>query len=133
MEALVEDARAAGSTITYDDTLPASPPLPDAIARTIYRIIQEGITNASKHAPAATLTITVSGSPDLGVEVALRNPIGFGPTRTPGAALGLIGLNERVELRGGRLTHGIEEQPTGTPAFVLHAWLPWTPEAEEGS
>ena len=132
LPALIEEARAAGSTISYDDTLPARPPLPDAIARTIYRIIQEGITNAAKHAPGATLSITLSGSPDTGVEVVLRNPLGFGPTRTPGAGLGLVGIAERIELRGGRLTHGIEGAPGATPTFVLHAWLPWTPEVEEG-
>jgi signal transduction histidine kinase len=121
LPALVHDARATGATIEYDDRLPAEPPLPDAVGRTAYRIVQEGVTNAAKHAPAATLRIRIDGSPERGVEVSLRNARGFGPTRTPGAGLGLVGLTERAQLRGGSLAHGIEDG-----AFVLRAWLPWT-------
>ena len=74
--------------------------VPEAVGRTVYRIVQEGITNARKHAPGALLTLRVSGSPEDGIDVLLRNPVGFGPSRTPGAGLGLIGLAERAELRG---------------------------------
>jgi signal transduction histidine kinase len=49
----------------------------------------------------------------------LRNPLGFG-TATPGAGLGLVGLTERAELRGGRL----EARREGA-SFVLHGWIPW--------
>ncbi|MBM7515946.1 sensor histidine kinase [Nocardioides nitrophenolicus] len=132
LEALVVDARAAGAAIEYDDGL--SGPLPDAVGRTVYRIVQEGITNAGKHAPAATLRIAVSGSPTDGVSVVLRNALGFGPTRTPGAGLGLVGLTERAELRGGVLEHGIEHtaEPAGADVFVLRAWLPWAAEPGQG-
>ena len=77
----------------------------------------------------------VGGSPEEGVDVVLRNALGFGPTRTPGAGLGLVGLAERAELRGGWLAHGVEEQPAGTPAqaaFVLRAWLPWSSDETGG-
>lgn len=128
---LVDDARAAGTAIEYDDQVAGE--LPDIVGRTVYRIVQEGITNAAKHARAATLRITLSGSPADGVDVVLRNALGFGPTRTPGAGLGLVGLTERAELRGGWLTHGVEPaaDPTAPEAFVLHAWLPWAAEQEE--
>ena len=132
--ALVADARAAGAAIEYDDGLADGEPLPDAVGRTVYRIVQEGITNAGKHAPAATLWITVSGSPADGVDIVLRNALGFGPTRTPGAGLGLVGLTERAELRGGTLEHRIERAPGGTGAkvFVMRAWLPWAAEPGQG-
>lgn len=129
LAALVEEARSAGSTIDYDDRLGAQEPPPAAVGRTVFRIVQEGITNASKHAPAAALQVRVDGSPETGVEVVLRNAVGFGPTRTPGAGLGLVGLRERAELRGGTLVHGIEPAAPdgGRPeAFVLRAWLPWS-------
>lgn len=129
--ALVEDARAAGATIEYDDRLADHEPPPVGVGRTIYRIVQEGITNATKHAPAAAIRVRVDGSPETGVEVTLRNALGFGPTRTPGAGLGLVGLTERAELRGGWLAHGIEQPRPGEaqqPAFVLRAWLPWSSE-----
>jgi signal transduction histidine kinase len=124
LPALVEHARDAGLHVELSDRLSEqladSQPLPDVVGRTLYRIVQEGITNAGKHAPGAVLRIEVSGSPAEGVDIVLRNPLGFGPTRTPGAGLGLIGLAERAELRGGRL----EGRRDGRQ-FVLHGWIPW--------
>ena len=115
---LVEDAQGSGVRVEFEDLV--HDPVPDAAGRTIYRIVQEGITNARKHAPGALLTVRVAGSPDDGIDVLLRNPVGFGPSRTPGAGLGLVGLSERAELRGGRLDHGREGS-----TFVLHGWIPW--------
>jgi signal transduction histidine kinase len=115
---LLEEAEESGVRVELEDLV--AEPVPEAVGRTVYRIVQEGITNVRKHAPGALLTVRVSGSPEDGIDVLLRNPIGFGPTRTPGAGLGLIGLTERAELRGGRLDHGREGA-----TFVLHGWLPW--------
>ncbi|TNM37471.1 histidine kinase [Nocardioides albidus] len=130
LTALVADARAAGATIEYDDVLVDGGELPDVVGRTVYRIVQEGITNATKHAPAATLRIRIGGSPDDGVEVVLMNAVGFGPSRTPGAGLGLVGLTERAELRGGTLSHGIAHSKAAgaVDQFHLRAWLPWAAE-----
>ncbi len=118
---LVAEASEAGLHVEHRDLVDRSTgPVPDGVGRTVYRIVQEGITNARKHAPGALLTIEVSGSPDDGVEVCLRNPIGFGVTVTPGAGLGLVGLSERAQLRGGRLEHRRDDG-----SFVLRGWLPW--------
>jgi signal transduction histidine kinase len=117
---LVEEARESGLHIDFVDRLDADGTVPDAVGRTLYRIIQEGITNARKHAPGALLTIEVGGNPADGIDFLLRNPLGFGPSATPGAGLGLIGLSERAELRGGRLEHRREGQ-----AFVVTGWIPW--------
>jgi signal transduction histidine kinase len=119
VEALVEGARAAGQRVEYVDELAAAAP-PDLVGRTVFRIVQEGLTNASKHAPGALLTIRVSGSPEDGVRVELRNPVGFGGPRPPGAGLGLVGLAERAALGGGRLEH--QRLADG---FVVSGWLPW--------
>ncbi|MCW2772027.1 MAG: histidine kinase, dimerization and phosphoacceptor region [Nocardioides sp.] len=116
---LVADATRSGARVELEDFV-ADRSVPDAVGRTVYRIIQEGITNARKHAPGALLTVQVSGSEEDGIDVLLRNPVGFGPTQTPGAGLGLIGLAERAELRGGRLDHGRDGS-----TFVLHGWIPW--------
>jgi signal transduction histidine kinase len=127
---LVAEARAGGLRVDYDDAL-SSAEVPVGLGRTVYRIVQEGITNARKHAPGAVLSIAVSGGPDEGLRLLLRNPLGFGPTdprgRTPatgnpGAGLGLIGLTERAEIRAGWLRHGRDET-----SFTLEAWLPWSP------
>src|SRR6478735_9561923 len=64
---LVSDAMVSGMRIEFDDLV--ADPVPDAVGRTIYRIVQEGITNARKHAPGAMLSVRVSGSPDDGIEV----------------------------------------------------------------
>ena len=120
LPSLVENARESGLHVEFVDRIDGDDPLPEVVGRTLYRIVQEGITNAGKHAPGAVLRIEVSGSPDAGVDIVLRNPIGFGPTRTPGSGLGLIGLTERAELRGGRL----EGQRDGQQ-FVLRGWIPW--------
>jgi signal transduction histidine kinase len=116
---LVDDARRSGLNVSYHDEVADAGEVPDAVGRTIYRIVQEGITNARKHAPGSLLTIALSGAPDVGVDVTLSNPLGFG-SRTPGAGLGLVGLSERTELRGGRLEHRRDGA-----SFVLHGWIPW--------
>jgi signal transduction histidine kinase len=120
---LVAEARDAGLRVELEDLVvqgEGSERVPDGAGRTVYRIVQEGMTNARKHAPGAMLTVRIAGTPDDGIDVVLRNPLGFGPTQTPGAGLGLIGLTERAELRGGRL----EARRDGS-TFVLHGWIPW--------
>ncbi|KQW49332.1 histidine kinase [Nocardioides sp. Root1257] len=118
---LVTEARDSGLRVDLDDLVPEDGPrMPDAAGRTVYRIVQEGMTNVRKHAPGALLTVRITGTPDDGIDVLLRNPLGFGPTQTPGAGLGLIGLTERAELRGGRL----DARRDGS-MFVLHGWIPW--------
>ena len=102
----------------------ATTPVPPATGRTVYRIVQEGITNVRKHAPGTGLDISSTGDPRAGITVLLTNPLAghAGPrTGAPGAGLGLVGLRERTELRGGWL-----DQRTEGATFVLEAWLPWT-------
>ncbi|NYI76123.1 sensor histidine kinase [Nocardioides panzhihuensis] len=114
---LVEETRAGGMNITMEDDVDGSPP--EAVGRSIYRVVQEGITNARKHAPGAALKVSLRGSEEHGIDVLLRNRLGF-DSNTPGSGLGLIGLTERVDLAGGRLTHRTEKD-----VFILEAWLPW--------
>jgi signal transduction histidine kinase len=116
---LVAEAGDGGLNVVLDDQVDGPDQVPDAVGRTVYRIVQEGITNVRKHAPGSTLTIQLRGSPETGLDVVLRNPLGFG-SATPGAGLGLVGLTERAELRGGRLEAGREGA-----SFVLHGWIPW--------
>jgi len=116
---LVAEAREGGLNVEFRDRVRADDPVPEAAGRTLYRIVQEGFTNARKHAPGSLLTVELSGSPEDGLDVTMRNPLGFG-SATPGAGLGLVGLAERAELRGGRL----ETRREGS-LFVLHGWIPW--------
>jgi signal transduction histidine kinase len=118
--ALVEQSRAAGATVSldlvHDDTMPAG------VGRHAYRIVQEALTNARKHAPGAPVRVAVTGCAEEGLVVEVGNPLGGGGS-TPGAGAGLVGITERVHLAGGRLEHG----PTPAGDFHLRAWLPWQP------
>jgi signal transduction histidine kinase len=121
LAALVEESRAAGMRITARIELGDATP-PAAVGRTAYRIVQEGLTNARKHAPGAAVTLTVNAPDgDLQVEVRSLAPVAVASeSPLPGAGTGLIGLAERVTLAGGELESGVD--PEG--AFVLRARLP---------
>jgi signal transduction histidine kinase len=121
LAALVEESRAAGMRIAARIELGDAAP-PAAVGRTAYRIAQEGLTNARKHAPGAAVTLTVHAPDgDLQVEVRSLAPVAVASgSPLPGAGTGLIGLAERVTLAGGELEHGVD--PDG--AFVLRASLP---------
>ncbi|WP_309237805.1 sensor histidine kinase [Streptomyces albidus (ex Kaewkla and Franco 2022)] len=108
---------------------------PAFVGRTAYRIVQEGLTNARKHAPGTQVTVEVSGGPGQGLTVRVSNPVpsevepaarefaldpGSSGSGVPGAGQGLIGLAERARLIGGRLEHG-----RSGAEFRLLAWLPW--------
>jgi signal transduction histidine kinase len=73
-------------------------------------------------APAAEVTVTVCGGPGEGLSVRVRNRAAGAQAAIPGAGLGLIGLVERAELAGGRLTHGRSGDD-----FQLDLKLPWPP------
>jgi signal transduction histidine kinase len=116
---LVAEARESGLHVDFRDRVSAPGEVPDGAGRTLYRIVQEGLTNARKHAPGTLLTVELTGSPEDGLDVVMTNPLGFGAA-VPGSGLGLVGLSERAELRGGRL----ETRREGA-SFVLHGWIPW--------
>ena len=119
--ALVEESRAAGMRITARIELGDATPSA-AVGRTAYRIAQEGLTNARKHAPGAAVTLTVQ-APDGDLRLEIRSLASVAVAAAPplpGAGTGLIGLAERVTLAGGELESGVD--PAG--AFVLRARLP---------
>ncbi|MER5772130.1 sensor histidine kinase [Streptomyces sp. NPDC001985] len=122
LDALIAESRAAGMTVVLDNRIPDPAAVPAATGRTVYRIAQEGLTNARKHAPGAEVTVAVTGRPGEGVTVAVDNPAPVGEVRAvPGSGQGLIGLTERATLAGGSLRHG----RTGDGGFRVRAWLPW--------
>lgn len=121
LPALVEESQAAGMRVAARIELGDAAP-PAAVGRTAYRIAQEGLTNARKHAPGAAVTLTVRAPDgDLQVEVRSLAPVAVAAAAPlPGAGTGLIGLAERVSLAGGELEHGVDRDG----AFVLRARLP---------
>ena len=126
LAALVDSACEAGADVVLTaELLAPGSEIPIPTGRAIYRIVQEGLTNAARHAPGARVYVDVEGGPEAGLTVLMRNRIGFGfgkGSSRQGAGLGLVGLTERAELQGGRLRH----RTTGA-TFQLEAWLPWGP------
>ncbi|SFW79503.1 sensor histidine kinase [Amycolatopsis australiensis] len=126
LEDLVGEVAATGARVelTLPDPLPA---VPDQVGRAVYRVVQESLTNAAKHAPHAAVEVRLAVSGDrLAVEVTNR----LTPHRStvPGSGYGLVGMRERVELAGGDLRTG----PTGDGRFQVLARFPVGPLAEEG-
>lgn len=122
LPALLDEARASGMRIETPE-LVAFDGIPDTLGRTLYRVVQESLTNARKHAPNTLVTVSVNGSPYAGLWVTVTNPLEVGSSRldVPESGLGLIGLAERTALVGGKLTHRV----TPGREFVVEAWLPW--------
>jgi signal transduction histidine kinase len=121
--ALLDESRAAGMDVRLDERA-ATDAVPSAVGRAAFRVLQEALTNARKHAPGAPVTVRLDPGPPLVLEVVSGPaPELLDDEPVPGAGLGLVGLAERVALADGSLDHG--EDPAGR--FVVRATLPWTP------
>jgi signal transduction histidine kinase len=128
LPALVEESRRAGMSVALECDV-GGDELPQRLGRTVYRLVQEALTNARKHAPGQLVTIEVAAA-DAGMRVTVTNrpPVGgaeSGRRQQPdqvGSGTGLIGLGERVTLAGGTLEH--RSLPDG--GFRLTAELPRT-------
>jgi len=127
LERLIEASRSAGVSVTGEFLLPND--VPDSVGRTVYRVVQESLTNVHKHARGASTEVYVHGARGEGVTVRVTNvrPVAAG-SLLPGSGAGLVGLRERVQLVGGRLTTG----PTEEGGWQVHAWLPW-PDHRQGA
>ncbi|WP_435113178.1 sensor histidine kinase [Nocardiopsis synnemataformans] len=106
LDRLVEEWRTAGMPVHREETGQVRP-LPAGAQRTAYRIVQEGLTNAAKHAPGAAVTLRLHYA-DRQLEVEVANAPARGPASPmPRSGFGLTGLHERVVLSGGSLSAGV--------------------------
>jgi signal transduction histidine kinase len=132
LDALLERARAGADTAGLrlalrDDRSADGAALPAPVELAAYRVVQESLTNALKHAAPGTVTVELAHDRPgpLTVRVTSHLPAdgagaGAGP-RAPGSGAGLIGMRERAELLGGTLHAG----PTdGSDTWVVRAELP---------
>nr|WP_238607522.1 histidine kinase [Amycolatopsis sp. Poz14] len=113
---LVESARAAGMTVAVDSTVDEE--LPTAVDLTAYRIAQESLTNAVKHAPGGRVTVRLRVA-DSTLTVEIGNELLGAPTPSDSGGHGLLSMRERAHAVGGTLRAG----PSG-PRWLVHAELP---------
>lgn len=128
LPALVQHERDAGASVDLetDGDLEG---VPEPLSRNAFRIIQECLTNARKHAPASPVAVRIEVRAGKDVQVEVSNPVvapsaasggtaSVAPTRS---GLGLIGLTERAVLAGGELSYGVDR----ARRFLVRASLPW--------
>jgi signal transduction histidine kinase len=133
LDALLESARSAGVTVTADIT--GTPrPLPDGVDLSAYRIVQEALSNAMRHAPGAPVAVKLYyGDAALVVEVRNDCPPGDCTAEAQdgapgeGGGHGIIGMRERATMLGGHLQAG----PTEKGEFLVTAALPLDNEPAE--
>jgi signal transduction histidine kinase len=127
VKALVARARESGVPVELaeadapPDAPGAQPPLPRMTGRAVHRVVQESLTNATKHAPGAAVLVRVVRDEST-VTVAVTNSATAGLVRPGAGGTGLVGLDERVRLAGGALAHG----PSPDGGFAVTARLPLT-------
>jgi signal transduction histidine kinase len=123
LEPLVARAREAGLPVELEiDGKPGR--IPAGVELSAYRIVQEAITNVTKHAPGAMTRVDVQCLADR-IELAVLNDDpaqanGTPPAATPGRGYGLIGIRERASLYGG----SVEAGPRAEGGFAVRARLP---------
>jgi signal transduction histidine kinase len=121
LDGLIAETRDAGTAVDVTRRVTQPEDLPGGLGRTAYRVVQEGLTNARKHAPGQPVRVLLAGKPGGRLVVELANPVGPTDPVINGSGTGLIGLTERVRLAGGEIDHTI----SADGEFVLRAWLPW--------
>jgi signal transduction histidine kinase len=128
---LLDDCAGAGTPVTCTVSAEVTTALPGLLgqaSRNAFRILQESLTNARKHAPGQAVLVEIGGSPGERLTLVVSNTVpdaGHGRSGSadhpPGSGLGLVGLAERARLAGGELVHGVDRGGR----FTVRAWLPW--------
>lgn len=132
LDTLIGNARTNGLDVTLDDTRGVTESkLPAPVELAAYRIIQESLTNALKHASPGPVSVTLTQRSHA-LDVHVTSPYGSpaGP-RAPGSGAGLVGMRERTELLGGTFDSGPESTTDGK-VWIVRATLPVDP-ADQGA
>jgi signal transduction histidine kinase len=114
---LVAEASAAGQKVELSMPEPMPEP-PAAVGRAAYRVVQEALTNAAKHAPGVQVGVSIAVEGEA-IVVEVRNVRGPAAATVPGSGYGLLGMRERVSLAGGELETGWRDG-----MFTVRAVLP---------
>ncbi|HWU07983.1 MAG TPA: histidine kinase [Streptomyces sp.] len=128
LDALVEQAGAnsasSGLTVTLDDGREESGPLPAPVELAAYRIVQESLTNALKHAAPGPVSVRLGRTRRV-LTVEVSSVFGDRPgPRAPGSGAGLVGMRERVALLGGTIEAGPAPGDEDARIWRVRAELP---------
>lgn len=115
LDQLVSELSDAGLDV-HLDIAGARPELSPGAELVIYRVVQEGLTNALRHAGMARVDVTIRYGPDM-IDVAIEDNGSAAPEGRPQAGHGLVGMRERVAAVGGSVEFG--PRPGGSGWFVL--------------
>lgn len=116
---LVETERALGSAVTLTVT-GAARELPRGLALSVFRIVQESLTNVRKHASGSHCEVSITYTPTA-LEVAVVDDGPAAARRNENAGFGIIGMRERARLYGGELEAG--PRPSGS-GWIVHGRFP---------
>lgn len=117
---LVDQSRAAGTQVSLDLRVAEPSECRSVVGRTAYRVIQEALTNARRHALGAPVFVLVEGGPGRELTIDVRNALVVAEPESTGSGTGLIGLAERVGLAGGSAEFGPVDGE-----FRLRVAIPW--------
>ena len=124
LDALLDSARSGGVSVTA--TCSGNPmPLPEGVDLSAYRIVQEALSNAMRHAPGSNVQVHVAYRAD-GLALEVCNDQALPSAALPDGGHGIIGMRERATMLGGSLDAG----PTGDGGFHVTAVLPVSPPEE---
>jgi signal transduction histidine kinase len=118
---LVATVERAGTTVTMA-VMGTPGPLPAGLELSAYRIVQEALSNAVRHAPGSQVEVELDYRPGGLVLRVVNGPARSAPIPSPGTGHGVLGMAERAAMLGGELT--AEPQPDG--GFAVTAVLPLT-------
>lgn len=129
LDALLGDARAAGMRLNTWIDIQQLGQLNRETGKIAYRVLQEGLTNASRHAPGAPVSLELTANPTAGVHAHVSNPtipangthLDTNAKDMSRTGAGLPGLAERVRQSGGTCRFGFDPQHT----FHMDVQLPW--------
>ena len=117
---LLADLRAAGHRLDAYVLIDSLDHLSPAIDAAGFRIVQESMTNAIKHAPGAVISVTVDAGRERGIRIRVVNPLVAASSGVPGGSRGIEGVRERARAAGGTAWIG-----PYAGEFILDVSLPW--------
>ncbi|WP_062070318.1 sensor histidine kinase [Demequina sediminicola] len=124
---VISATRAAGTPVDAIVILDGASQAPQILDAAVYRLVQEALTNAVKHAPGRAVSLYLEANPASGVRLRVTNPLVTGTHHGSGrgAGAGLIGIQERVAALQGTVWMGPHEGE-----FIVDVTVPWINPAE---